>query len=515
MTTTDYLLACADDDAVAFTDGSTETTYADLRSLVAVMTGALADLSLPRGAPVAILAANGPFWIGAYLATMAAGLVAVPVAPVVPDTEVAARLRWIGARAVFLGAGDEHRADSAVPRGVPALAEADVAAAPPRGTAGVVGHGVGVVGHGVGVGPDDDAAWLFTSGTSGRPRAVRLTHRNLQANTESILAYLPLRPDERTLTALPLTYVFGASLLHTHLRIGATLVHQPSFAFPESVVERLAAQRCTGLAGVPSMFHLLLRASSFSRRMLPELRTVQQAGGRLPPALLAELVAAQPHAKVFVMYGQTEATARLSYLPPGEVEARPGSIGRGIPGVRLRVVGADGRDVAPGEVGEICARGPNISPGYVRDEAATALKMPGGELHTGDLATVDDDGHVYVVDRSEDFIKSWGFRIASQDVEAAAMEHPGLVNAAAIGVPDDAAGERVELVAVPRHGSGVTAADVVAHCRARLAHHQVPQVVHLVASLPLNANGKVLKRDLRAQYAPPTCPPARVPAPSG
>ncbi len=499
MTTTEYLLARAPDGAIAVTDGSTGHSYAELRAQVAVMAGALAELSLPPGSPVAILAPNGPFWVAAYLATMAAGLVAVPVATTVPAPEVGARLSWVGARAAFVGEAAIRRGASVVPVGVPMLAEGDLPAVPHRPLDAL---GLPVVG------PDDDAAWLFTSGTAGRPRVVRLTHRNLQANTESILGYLPLRPDERTLTALPFTYVFGASLLHTHLRVGATLVHQPSFAFPESVVQRLAAQRCTGFAGVPSMFHLLLRASSFPRRALPALRTVQQAGGRLPPALLGELVAAQPQARVFVMYGQTEATARLSYLPPEELASRPGSIGRGIPGVHLRVVGADGCDVAPREVGEIYARGPNISPGYLRDDAATARTMPGGELHTGDLATVDDDGYLYVVDRSEDFIKSWGFRIASQDVEAAAMEHPGLVQAAAIGVPDDAAGERVELVAVARAGVTLTADDVVAHCRRLLARHQVPETVHLVAELPLNANGKVLKRELRARYASPARTPA-------
>ncbi|GAB2456405.1 class I adenylate-forming enzyme family protein [Xylanimonas ulmi] len=491
-TTTDYLLGRAVDDAVAFVDGGAEHTYGELRSDVSAWAESLADLALPVGSPVAILAPNGLFWIAAYLATMSLGLVCVPIAATLPAEEVTARVRWVGARAVFLGRRFARRSAAYVPDGTPVLAEGDLAPDPHRRRPSLPPPDVD---------PHDDAAWLFTSGTTGRPRAVRITHRNIQANTESILTYLALRPDERTLSALPFTYVFGASLLHTHLRLGARLVNQPTFAFPESVVTRLDAEQCTGFAGVPSMFHLLLRNSSFRHRPLPALRTIQQAGGRLPPALVDELVQAQPHARVFVMYGQTEATARLSYLPPEQLATRPGSIGRGIPGVRLRVVGADGEDVAPGQIGEIFACGENISPGYLRDDAATALKMPGGELRSGDLATVDADGYLYVVDRNEDFIKSWGYRIASQEVEAAAMEHPGLVHAAAVGVPDDAAGERIELVVVPRPGFDVTASEVLDLCRARLARHMAPSAVHLVEALPLSANGKVLKREVRSLCA--------------
>jgi acyl-CoA synthetase (AMP-forming)/AMP-acid ligase II len=165
--------------------------------------------------------------------------------------------------------------------------------------------------------------------------------------------------------------------------------------------------------------------------------------------------------------------------------------------VELSVVTGEGRPVASGEVGEIWARGRSISPGYLGDLAASRRKMPDGVLHTGDLAWVDDDGYIYVVDRQEDFIKTWGFRVASQEVEAAAMQLPGLIAAAAVGVPDDAAGERVELVAVRNDQAEVTEKEVLRHCRSQLAKHMVPVAVHFVRALPLNANGKVVKTAVR------------------
>ncbi|MDH2414809.1 AMP-binding protein [Nocardioides sp. CER19] len=488
MNTAAFLLDAAHGAATVMSEAGREHTYDDLRTEAAALAARLAAADLPPGTPVGLVAPNGMFWASAYLAALSRGLVVVPIPVTLTRDEALARLRWVGARAVFLGRRQVRELPTESLTDV--LVVAEQAPGDPIGSPGPLEH--------VAVDPDADAVYMFTSGTTGRPRVARLTHRNLQANTESILGYLDIRPDDRMLVVLPFSYVFGASLLHTHLRAGAAVVIQPNFVYPQSVVEKLVAERCTGFAGVPSTFHLLLRSSSFGHEAVPGLRSVQQAGGRLEPAVLHELLAAQPQARVFVMYGQTEATARLSYLPPEELLRRPGSIGRGIPGVELSVRDEHGEPVAPGQVGEIWARGANVSPGYLDDPEATARKMPDGVLRTGDLARVDEDGYLYVVDRSEDFIKSWGHRVASQDVEAVAMELPDLVSAAAVGVPDAAAGERIEVVAVRRPGSEVQPSDVQAHCRTRLAKHLVPEAVHFVDRLPLNANGKVVKREVRA-----------------
>ena len=491
MNTADYLLEQAPEDSIALCESGREYTYAELRASVSALTARLAPFGLTTGAPVGILAPNGLFWVSAYLAAFRMGLVVVPLASTLPPEEVVARTRWVGADALLVGRVQLNALRHLLPHGFPVVVEDRLVAAPRTAPSARLSASVEVA-------PDQDALYIFTSGTTGEPRAVRITHRNIQANTNSILGYLGVTQHDRMLVVLPFTYVFGLSVLHTHLRTGAAMVMQTSFVFPQAVVERMVTERCTGFAGVPSTFGMLLRNSTFGDRALPELRTIQQAGGRLAPALLEQMAIAQPQAQVFVMYGATEATARLAYLPPEELARRPGSIGRGIPGVDLRVLDEDGIPVGPGQVGEIWASGANISPGYLDDPEATARKMPGGMLRTGDLAKVDEDGYVYVVDRVEDFIKSWGHRIASQDVESAALYLPDVVAAAAVGVPDETAGERVELVVVRRPGSALRASDVLAHCRGLLARHMVPEVVRFVDELPLNANGKVVKRDVRA-----------------
>ena len=345
--------------------------------------------------------------------------------------------------------------------------------------------------------PGQDAALMFTSGTTTRPKAVRVTHRNIQANTDSIIKYLELSLDDCMLVILPFFYCFGTSLLHTHLRVGGRLALCNSFTFPETAIDMMETLQCTGFAGVPSSFQLLLRISTFTKRSLPHLKKIQQAGGKLHNVLIQELIKARPDVKLFIMYGQTEATARLSYLPPEMLSTKLGSIGRGIPGVELRVLGEQGTPVKPGETGEIVARGDNISPGYLNDLESSAKKFVNGMLRTGDLATVDEDGYIYVTDRTEDFIKSWGYRISSQEVESCALQLPDVVSAAAVGVPSLTAGEAIHLFVTLRPGVEVTREAIASHCRCNLAKHMVPEAFTILKSLPLNSNGKVVKSELR------------------
>jgi acyl-CoA synthetase (AMP-forming)/AMP-acid ligase II len=199
------------------------------------------------------------------------------------------------------------------------------------------------------------------------------------------------------------------------------------------------------------------------------------------------------------MYGQTEATARLSYLPPEMLSSKCGSIGRGLPSVKLEVLRQDGTPVAPGsdETGEIVASGKSIAKGYWNSPDETSLFFRNGKLYTGDLARVDADGYIYVVDRSRDFIKSMGNRISPLEVEDALAAHPGVLHAAVIGVPDDLFGEAVTAFVVPRSPDAADEQTLLAHCNARLANHKVPRKVYFVDRLPMNAFGKVIKAQLR------------------
>lgn len=482
----EYLLERGRDEAVAVIDGTGPHTYAELRRATRALSGHIRTWRLPRGSRVGLLSSNSLFWAAAYVAIMDAGHVAVPFPTVLTPQDVHRKARFVDCAAFLVDSaltptfvtpleGVQHVADETTVRRVQGCDD----------------H------RAVPVDPDDDAALMFTSGTTSAPRAVRVTHGNIRSNTASIVQYLELTPSDRVLVVLPFSYCYGASLLHTHLRAGASLSICNTFAFPETVVGQVQRDACTGLAGVPSTYQLLLRASSFESTRLPSLRILQQAGGRLAQPQLDRVAAAQPHARLFVMYGATEATSRLSFLPPEVSQERRGSIGRGIPGVTLSIIGPDGTPAPVGTVGEVFARGPNITKGYWKDAAGTASKYVDGGLRTGDLGRADPDGYIYLVDRKADFIKSWGIRVSSQEIEDAVVRIPEISGAAVVGRPDDKAGEAIILFYATASELDVTPERVLAHCRTVLGKHQVPHEVHRLERLPLNQNGKVAKSDLR------------------
>ena len=495
LNTSDYLLARGAPADVAVVDGGERYTYGELRSAAGRLAAELVALGLPHGSRIALLGPNSFFWVAAYLATMKSGHVAVPLSDKLTPDDVRRNARIAGCAAVFADRRSERRFARAV-EGVPFITETALRSdREPCWPAAVP------------VEPGADAVLMFTSGTTSQPKAVRVTHRNIQANTDSIITYLKLRGDDRVLVVLPFFYCYGASLLHTHLRCGGRVVLCNSFVFPETALDELNREECTVLAGVPSSFQLLLRASTFAQRPLPSLRLIQQAGGKLAPVLIEALVAAKPAAQLFVMYGQTEATSRLSYLPPIMLRDKAGSIGKGIPDVHLRVLNDNGEPVPPGERGEIYATGANISPGYYGDPEGSAAKFTAYGLRTGDLAVVDEDGYIFIVDRRDDFIKSWGHRVSSQEVEAAALRMGDLVSAAAVGIPDDEAGEAVTLFVTVRPGAQVSPDEVLAVCRQHLPKYMVPRSVELLDSLPLNGNGKIAKPRLREMAAARTAVP--------
>jgi acyl-CoA synthetase (AMP-forming)/AMP-acid ligase II len=342
-----------------------------------------------------------------------------------------------------------------------------------------------------------EAALMFTSGTTQKPCAVKVSHHNIRANTDSIIEYLALTNAERIMVVLPFYYCFGTSLLHTHLRVGGSLVLSNSFTFPETVLDMMQTYHCTGFAGVPSTYQTLIRNTSLPKRRMESLKKVQQAGGKLPTVQIKELIEILPGVQIFVMYGATEATARLSYLPPAILNEKMDSIGKGIPGVELKVLNEVGEPIKPGEVGEIVAWGENITIGYLDNPEATAEKFVDGACRTGDLATVDEDGYIYIVDRKADFIKSYGYRVSSQQLEACILELEEVVAAAAIGVPDPIRGEAIVVFITLRSGSLLTKEDIVSHCHHKLARYMVPKTIEILDSLPLSPQGKVLKSELR------------------
>ncbi|MDI9533881.1 MAG: AMP-binding protein, partial [Bacteroidota bacterium] len=283
---------------------------------------------------------------------------------------------------------------------------------------------------------------IFTSGSTGKPKGVMVSHKNLIANTSSIVEYLQLTQDDTMLVVLPFYYCYGLSLLHTHLRVGGSIVFNNSFIFLGGVLKSLIDYKCTGFAGVPSHFQILLRKSdSFKQTSFPDLKYVTQAGGKLAPVFIDEFRQAHPEVRFIVMYGQTEATARLSWLPPEVYDRRKGSMGRGIPGVELKVVNEKGELIRPGETGEVIARGDNIMMGYFADEEGTKNAIRNGWLYTGDLGTVDEDGYIYLTARSKEIIKVRGKRISPKEIEAVILALPEVIDCTIEGVEDDIEGE--------------------------------------------------------------------------
>jgi acyl-CoA synthetase (AMP-forming)/AMP-acid ligase II len=228
---------------------------------------------------------------------------------------------------------------------------------------------------------------------------------------------------------------------------------------------------------------------------------VQQAGGHLAPTLIRELKETLPDTEIYIMYGQTEATARLSYLPPAALETKLGSIGKGMPGVKLRVLDGQGQDVRPGEVGEIVAEGPNVALGYWQEPNESAAVFRNGSLYTGDLARVDEDGFIYIVDRAKDFLKCRGEKISCREIEEVLLEFGELLEAAVVGIPDDVLGEAVKAFVVPRNRNLEGLVErMTSFCRGRLALHHVPKQIVALRSLPKNSAGKVMKKALRTQH---------------
>jgi acyl-CoA synthetase (AMP-forming)/AMP-acid ligase II len=339
----------------------------------------------------------------------------------------------------------------------------------------------------------DLAVLMLTSGSTGVPRFVMVNHGNLIANTEAIVRSQGLRDDERAMLILPISYCYGASILHTHLWQGGSVVFDHRFMFPDKILHGIHEWNCTTFAGVPTVFNILLRRSNIRTIPLPKLRRFLQAGGPLGPNKVKEVIQIVPNADFYVMYGQTEATSRITCLDPFYLKEKIGSVGRPLDNLEIRIADEAGYEKPCGETGELWVRGPSVTLGYLDDPEETQRVFQNGWLRTRDLGSVDSDGFVWIQGRLGDFVKMRGIRVSFAEVETRVATVEGVYECAATSVMHPEAGEALVLFIVPDENVN----GLVEKVRHSLPTHWVCDTIRLVSHIPKTTNGKIARALLR------------------
>jgi acyl-CoA synthetase (AMP-forming)/AMP-acid ligase II len=478
----------------------TRATYQEINAMANRIAHALSSVGVGTNTRVAVILHNSVEYVATYYGVLKTGATFVSLstdikpdklAPLLHEIEPAAivsstRFEELlldtpvsssGARALILS--QPRMKWTAVP--FPVIGLDDIAAA---GDASDLG---------LSIDPSNLACLIYTSGSTGAPKGAMLTHGNIVHNTDSICTYLNLTPDDRQMVVLPFFYVMGKSLLNTHFAVGGSVVINNRFAYTGAVIRQMIDEQVTGMSGVPSTYAYLLHRSPLaaSRDKLVSLRYCSQAGGHMSRQIKQELRRALPeHTAIYVMYGATEASARLSYLEPADFDRKIDSIGKAIPGVTLRVVGEDGTEMPVGEVGELAASGDNIMRGYWKDPDTTARVLDRNGYHTGDLAYVDDEGYFFLVGRKDNLLKVSGHRVNLQEIEDVVMASGLIVEVAVLGRPDELKGNSLAAVAVPIRDD-CQAGAVLDYCGARLPRYKVPERITFVRALPKKLTGKI------------------------
>ncbi|QTA79105.1 AMP-dependent synthetase and ligase [Desulfonema limicola] len=343
----------------------------------------------------------------------------------------------------------------------------------------------------------DISSIIYTSGSTGKPKGVMLSHLNIVSNTRSIVSYLHLTEKDKCMVILPFYYVYGKSLLNTHFKVSGTIIIDNRFTFPNAVLKNMIEEKATGFAGVPSTYSILVNRSSMAKMNFPSLRYITQAGGHMPVQVRQQLLEIFPDKQIFIMYGATEASARLAYLEPDQLGQKIKSFGRAIPNVEIRIVDENSEEVPPDYEGEITARGSNIMTGYWNAPGETSKVLKNGWYYTGDLGIRDKDGFLYITGRKKDMIKSGIYKISANEIEEVLYKYPGIHEAAVIGLPDDILGESINAAVVPKPGNTLEPDEIMKFCNERLPSYKVPKTIKISKNLPKNEAGKVLKKQIK------------------
>jgi long-chain acyl-CoA synthetase len=477
--------------------GERTVTYEELDELCDRVAGGLHELGVRPGDRVSLYSTNRWEWVVAYHAAFRAGAVLNPINVMLTAEEVAFVLNDCGA-AVIITSGDKAETIRGLTAGVPSLRQVisfdrsgegitwfgsllDLPANPP-----VVPPAA----------PTDLSTIGYTSGTTGHPKGAMQSQRAVYLNTAALFAMQTRTDRDVMLNALPLPHVYGNIVMNGTFMAGATLVMMERFD-PAQALANIERHRVTVFDGVPTMYMLMLADPSLEGSDLSSLR-ISVVGGQTMPVAKMQEWESRSHRPLLELWGMTElggaGTSNSTYAPNVH-----GSIGVALPGLEARVGSIEGAGftVPDGEAGELLVRGPFVTLGYYRNEDATRVAIePDGWLHTGDIATRDDEGHFFIVDRMKDLIITGGFNVYPAEIERVVASHPAVAMVAVGRVPDEVRGELARAYVVLRPGASVDEAQIIEHCRPHLAAYKLPRSVRFVADLPKTSTGKVMRREL-------------------
>jgi long-chain acyl-CoA synthetase len=476
-------------DRIAVVHKHRSWSYADLADLTASYTTRLQEGGFSSGERAVLWMENSAEYIAAYLAVLRLNGVVVSLHAQVLPEEVKKIIQLVCATTLMTSSKNWQRAmhkfDSSALRCV--LTEFGIITL--DGTLNDAHPGM--------ESPDNLAQIIYTSGSTGQPKGVMLSQQNLIANADSIIQYLGLTENDSVMAVLPFVYAYGNSVMLTHLFTGGKLVIENSFVYPNLVLDKMNSEKVTGFSGVAPTYALLLGHSNLKSYSFPALRYVTHAGGPLPLDLLATVRKAFDGKDVFIMYGQTEAAARITYLPPKELDRKSGSVGLPIPGVTIKIVDYIGESVPVGQIGEVAASGDNIMMGYWKDSDQTERVLDRGWLRTGDIGRLDEEGFLYIIGRNSEIIKSGAFRISPYEIEEVLLRHPAVCEAGVVGIDDPILGESIFGVIAPHDGCHPGEQELLAFCARHLAPYKRPKAIVQVKELPKSPSGKILRQNIK------------------
>jgi len=486
-------------DAVALEQDGRETSYRALDEATRRLIGFLRDNGIGKGDRIAWLGKNSDLYAMLYLAAARMGAVMVPIGWRLAAPEVAYILEDTAAPLLFVGEEFEPLAQAALREGtvrarIVPESEARRAAASHKPA------------DYQPAGPDDAVLQLYTSGTTGRPKGAVLSNRNLFAlRIHAIEAELPwsnYQPGDCILVAMPVAHIGGTGLINIAISNGIRALVQSEFT-PVGVLEAIE-RGATQMFIVPAALQMVIEHPRAATTDFSALKYLMYGAAPMPLELLKQAVATMPNAGFLQAYGMTETTGTISLLPPEdhsiEGNQRMRSAGKAVPGVEIRVVDEQGREVERGTIGEVVVKSPSNMLGYWNRPEATAEALKDGWMHTGDAAIMDEDGYIYIQDRIKDMIISGGENVYPAEVENAIFGHPDVAEVAVIGVPSDRWGEEVKACVVPKPGRTVDPNAIISWARERLAAFKVPKSIDVIDALPRNPSGKILRRELREPY---------------